>query len=587
MVSHKTYDIVGREETTEASSQAMKSENENLGEQLRSFIIEVYEDFRELQRFYPVGLSQSGILKVGEYLAERMNEIVLSFMGELFYGDDQQAKVDFYLMQTFLLRHIEELRAQYQLIEDIKPLLGDWVQGLVELCENRQKVTPAVGKHAGNVLSLANKGITELIAQISTERFEWNGSKSSAYQAARLIEDLKSNLQEAYGFYAGYDPMFTWWTSQPWEELGPRLSAYASVIRKYLVGITSSEEDAIVGQPIGRAGIVSALANEYIAYTPEELILIGEKQYKWCEAEAIKASREMGYGDDWRKAQEKVKNMFVEPGQQPNMVHELAQEAIDYVTEHDMVTVPEIARKYWQTFMMSPARQKVNPFFLGGESIIVSYPTNSMSHEDKLMVMRGNNRPFSRSTVFHEVIPGHHLQYHYMARYKPYRRIFHTPFSTEGWAFYWELILWDRGFADTPENRLGMLFWHMHRCVRIIFSLNFHLGKWTPQQCIDTLVDRVGHERATAEGEVRRSFNGDYGPLYQAGYMLGALQLYQLRRELVGVGKWSEKEFHDRVLKENNMPIELLRALLKGEELGSSYKASWRFYDLEKDDHRS
>jgi len=37
------------------------------------------------------------------------------------------------------------------------------------------------------------------------------------------------------------------------------------------------------------------------------------------------------------------------------------------------------------------------------------------------------------------------------------------------------------------------------------------------------LVDRVGHERENAAGEVRRSFKGDYGPLYQAGYMLGGL----------------------------------------------------------------
>lgn len=88
-----------------------------------------------------------------------------------------------------------------------------------------------------------------------------------------------------------------------------------------------------------------------------------------------------------------------------------------------------------------------------------------------------------------------------------------------------------------------------------------------PQECIDYLVEKVGHERATAEGQVRRSFNGDYGALYQAGYMLGALQLYALRKKIVDTGKMTEKEFHDIVLKENNMPIELLRALLKGEEI--------------------
>jgi uncharacterized protein (DUF885 family) len=118
----------------------------------------------------------------------------------------------------------------------------------------------------------------------------------------------------------------------------------------------------------------------------------------------------------------------------------------------------------------------------------------------------------------------------------------------------------------------------MHRCARIIFSIKFHLGQMTPQECIDMLVEMVGHERATAEGEARRSFNGDYSPLYQAGYMLGALQIYSLRRDLVETGTMSEKQFHDRVLRENMMPIELLRALVEDKDVGPDFKSSWRFY---------
>jgi uncharacterized protein (DUF885 family) len=239
--------------------------------------------------------------------------------------------------------------------------------------------------------------------------------------------------------------------------------------------------------------------------------------------------------------------------------------------------------------MMTPARQKVNPFFLGGERIIVSYPTDTMSHEDKLMSMRGNSPAFSRSTVFHELIPGHHLQFHCMDRYHPHRKLFETPFWIEGWAVYWELLLWDRNFTseigqkwatNEAENRIGMLFWRMHRCARIIFSIKFHLGQMTPQECIDLLVKRVGHERATAEGEVRRSFAGEYPPLYQAGYLLGAFQIQELRRELVSdphCPKWREKSFHDAVMRENNVPIEILRARFRGEKLTVNRKACWRF----------
>jgi uncharacterized protein (DUF885 family) len=121
----------------------------------------------------------------------------------------------------------------------------------------------------------------------------------------------------------------------------------------------------------------------------------------------------------------------------------------------------------------------------------------------------------------------------------------------------------------------------MHRCARIIFSLNYHLGRWTPRQCIDFLVDRVGHERANAEGEVRRSFTGNYGPLYQLAYMMGALQFYALKNEVVGTGKMNYKQFHDAVLKENSMPVEMVRAILTGQKLSSDFKSQWRFYSID------
>ena len=139
-------------------------------------------------------------------------------------------------------------------------------------------------------------------------------------------------------------------------------------------------------------------------------------------------------------------------------------------------------------------------------------------------------------------------------------------------------MLWDKGFAKSPENRVGMLFWHMHRCARIIFSLSFHLEKMTPQQCIDLLVDQIGHERDNATAEVRRSFTTSYGPLYQAAYLLGGLQLRALHRDLVESGKMTDRDFHDRILKENGIPIEMVRALLAERKLTPNFRPDWKFY---------
>jgi uncharacterized protein (DUF885 family) len=141
------------------------------------------------------------------------------------------------------------------------------------------------------------------------------------------------------------------------------------------------------------------------------------------------------------------------------------------------------------------------------------------------------------------------------------------------------MLLWDRGFPQSAENRVGMLFWRMFRAARIIFSLRFHLGEWTPQQCIDFIVDRVGHERANAEAEVRRSFNGTYPPLYQLAYMIGGLQFRALHGELVGTGKVTDREFHDAILTGGIMPVELVRARLTRQPLSRDHRASWRFDD--------
>ena len=364
------------------------------------------------------------------------------------------------------------------------------------------------------------------------------------------------------------------------------LDDYAAFLNREIVGIDEGGDPPIIGDPIGAGALEADLVHEIIPYTAPELIAIAEEEFAWCEREMLEAAEAMGYGDDWKAALEKVKTLHVEPGEQPVLVRELAEEAVAFLKERDLVTIPPLAEEVWRMSMLSPERQKVSPFFLGGEVVQISYPTAEMAHEDKLMSMRGNNPHFSLATVHHELIPGHHLQGFMTSRYNPHRSAFSTPFWGEGWALYWEMRLWDLGFPQTPEDRVGMLFWRMHRAARIIFSLRFHLGEMTPQEAIDFLVDRVGHERANATAEVRRSFNGSYPPLYQAAYMLGGLQFKALHEVLVESGEMSERVFHDAILTGGRMPVEMVRARLRQQPLTRDYETTWRFAGdpLQKDD---
>ncbi len=405
-------------------------------------------------------------------------------------------------------------------------------------------------------------------------------TRRDAAYLSRAISALADAVEEAYSFYHGYSPDFNWWVESPFEQVAEAFEELADVAGShYDAEREAVDESGITGNPIGEEEINRRLAFEMISYTPQELIEIANEQYDWTMREMLKASDELGFGDDWKAALEYVKTTYVPAGSQPQLVQELAEEAVGFLEERELVTIPELAKETWRMMMLSPEWQRIAPFFLGGEVVRIAYPTNTMTHEEKMMSMRGNNPHFSKAVVHHELIPGHHLQQFMNQRYNTQRRMFRTPFWTEGWALYWEFLLWEEGFASSPEDRVGMLYWRMHRAARIVFSLNYHLGNWTPQQSIDYLVDRVGHERANAEAEVRRSFEGNYGPLYQIAYMVGAMQLYSLRMEMVDSGRMSDKEFHDTILKHNSIPVAMVRALLTGRELTPEFDYTWMFGD--------
>jgi len=536
-------------------------------------LLQNYESDRgSLMRFYTVNSSperRERLKKFNEDYLQQLNTIAFDKIS-------QGGKVDYILFKRRLESELYTLHTEETEYNATKKYLGfsDYIYKLEQL---RRRGTTMDGAEVAKNLTDLQK---QIIAANASLKKEPSMERPLAIRASNAVTGLQDALRNTYQFYNDYDPLFTWWVEKPYQKNDSLLKLYATALKDKGADNPSQKDDGsgIIGNPIGREELIRQLQLEMIPYTPEELVDLANKEFAWCDAEMLKASREMGFGDKWKDALEKVKNSFVPPGKQPEAIMKLYNESISFIKKNDLVTIPPMAEETWRMGMMTPQRQLTSPFFLGGEQLLISYPTSTMNQDDKLMSMRGNNPHFSRATVHHELIAGHHLQGFMNDRYKAYRN-FNTPFWTEGWALYWEMILWDMKFPESPEDRVGMLFWRMHRCARIIFSLNYHLGKWTPQQCIDFLVERVGHERANAEGEVRRSFTGGYGPLYQIAYMLGALQFYALKKELVDTKKMTYKQYHDSVLRENAMPVEMVRAILTNQPLTKDFKTNWRFYD--------
>ena len=513
---------------------------------------------------------------------------------------NHEGQIDYLDLRNRIDFDLAALASDIERGTQIAPLLpfADRIRLLQEERHDRKRIDPrAAGNAMDEIADLAKDSGKALEASVKTAqeaksvlaRKPAPASKAApapapvsrvvAARAAAQVTHLLDVLTDWTSFYNGYDPEVSWWIREPFARADTALKEYSTLLKEKLAGFEPGEPEPIIGDPVLAAGLRAHLANEMIAYTPEELIAIGEREFAWIEAQFRVVARRMGFGEDWKAALEHTKNLAPPPGEKPWAIFDIAKYSEEFIAQQGSITLPALSREVWRLAMQTPERQLINPFFTGGEVTRVSYPTDGMKHADKLMSMRGNTPHFNFATVHHELVPGHHMQRFMTERFNSHRsELNDTPFWREGWALYWELQLWDANFPRNDPDRIGMLFWRLHRAGRIVFSLNYQLGNWTPQQAVDFLVDRVGHERANAEAEVRRSALAP--PLYQAAYLLGGLQFRALYRELVDSKTMSAREFHDTIMQGGTLPVDLVRARLTQQPLSRDYQSRWKFYEV-------
>lgn len=541
--------------------------------EVNNIMVQYDADRGILQRFYAVRNSPERCQRLEKLQADYLQRLSALDWERLPVG----TRADYVLFRRNLLQERQVLAQEKKEFDEVKRYFPFADSLYAAEARRRRGLTP----DARTLAAAWNQAAKDVRAQQALLAKDTSLAPQLAQRGAGIARGLQQAVKSTFDFYNSFDPQFSWWMPAPFRQLDSLLNSYANTFQQTAKRNPSQQDDGsgIIGNPIGDAAIRDLLQHEMIPYTPDELIEIANREFAWCEKEMLKASRDMGFGDNWKAAMEKVKGTSVEPGSQPEAMLALYNQSVAFLKQHQLISLPPLAEETWRMNMLSPERQRVAPFFLGGEELLIAFPTNTMSHDDKMMSIRGNNPHYARAVVHHELLAGHGLQQFMNDRYKAYRH-FDTPFWTEGWALYWERLLWDKGFPRSAEDRVGMLFWRMHRCARIIFSLSYHTHKWTPQQCIDFLVERVNHERANAEGEVRRSFTGGYGPLYQIAYMIGGLQFEALKKELVDSGKMNIRDFHDAVIRENAMPVEMVRAILLDRLPAKDFRSSWRFYPL-------
>jgi uncharacterized protein (DUF885 family) len=167
------------------------------------------------------------------------------------------------------------------------------------------------------------------------------------------------------------------------------------------------------------------------------------------------------------------------------------------------------------------------------------------------------------ATMFHESVPGHHLQLALAQELDLHPVVGELEVASfgEGWGLYAERLADEMSLYTGPLQRLGMLTLDSLRAARLVVDTGLHAMGWTREQAIDFMLGTTSLVRSNVEGEVDR-YIADPGQA--TSYMIGRLEIDRLRRtayERLG-DRFSVAAFHDTVLGNGMMPLPALDRLV-------------------------
>lgn len=172
------------------------------------------------------------------------------------------------------------------------------------------------------------------------------------------------------------------------------------------------------------------------------------------------------------------------------------------------------------------------------------------------------------TTVFHEGVPGHHLQIGRAVvladQLNRWRRLgCWVSGHGEGWALYAERLMAELGWLDDDGNRMGMLDAQRFRAARVVIDIGVHCGMtapdggpWDAERAWTFLQSHSAMKDANLRFELDRYLGW---PGQAPSYAIGQRIWQQLRDEMLARGV-SLKEFHSRALDLGGLPLDVLRS---------------------------
>ncbi len=216
-----------------------------------------------------------------------------------------------------------------------------------------------------------------------------------------------------------------------------------------------------------------------------------------------------------------------------------------------------------QPYSVEPVPLEIAANYTGGR-YVPSPPGGSRGGQYWVNTYALHTRPLYQLTALslHEGVPGHHFQgaLAYEVENAPaFRTQFDPHAFGEGWGLYSEKLGVEMGIYDTPYDHFGRLSYEMWRACRLVVDTGLHAKGWTRQQAVDYLASNTALSLHSIGTEVDRYIAW---PAQALAYKMGELTIWDLRaksEQALG-DAFDIREFHDAVLTEGGLPLEILRS---------------------------